>query len=665
MDERYKKTNIVLGEGSYKTVSKATDMEEGKEVAYNELKIKKYEQEHQAGSSFSKEIALLKNIHHPNIIQILDYWFKDDNFIFITELMTGGTMKDYISKMGAINDKLIKKWAKQILNGIHYLHTQNIIHRDIKSENVFVNASAGEIKIGDLGISKEKSVKMYTMVGTLNFMSREMFEGEGYDESVDIYAFGMTLIHMATARTPYVECVDASAVKKNVLSGIPPDALNLVENRCLKHLIVSCLATPTNRFTAEECLSHHFFNDEKPHICLPDKCCLIQPLGSNKNISLSIYAYKNNTISFQIQVKEKGTEENYRFIKFDYDCQKDSVKKICDELQKENVIENDRIKVFAELLEKGIKKADQKLQAGEIGRGFFEIEENEDINEELVIKSKDSQIKPKKPIVFVEDVDSKPVVLKKETPKEPVKDEHKYATNTIEIMNEIENEMMEKAKAGKSDNFCKERSPSPLRKQIDAAEDNIDLAMVIYQQHMTRASSETLSSSDKLNFDISKAYEITKEKFEKNHPIEEFTMDACRITQRDPENAKQWAKTFIKENVLTTYDLKLLIPDDWEKIGLTIFACRTMQNMLYGHNGQKTFKPKTLRFEFDYSCSIEEFVHLVCTEYNKIEFEKAWTNSFKSEDIQTFGELKALTLKDWWKLDLSVLGRRLLYDATQ
>ena len=62
LTKRYTKTNIVLGEGSYKTVTKAMDIEEGKEVAYNEVKLKKYEQELQTTSSFSKEIALLKNV---------------------------------------------------------------------------------------------------------------------------------------------------------------------------------------------------------------------------------------------------------------------------------------------------------------------------------------------------------------------------------------------------------------------------------------------------------------------------------------------------------------------------------------------------------------------------------------------------------------------------
>ncbi|ELA42224.1 WNK protein kinase [Vittaforma corneae ATCC 50505] len=176
---RYKKTKCILGEGSYKTVTKAIDEEEGKEVAYNEVKMKYCEDENQNVSSFSKEIALLKSVDHPNIIKIVDYWFSDDNFIFITEFMTGGSLKEYLQKHGPLSTKLIRKWGKQILEGLKYLHMLDppIIHRDIKNDNIFVNTAIGEVKIGDLGLARERRHKRYTIVGTPHFMAREMFEG--------------------------------------------------------------------------------------------------------------------------------------------------------------------------------------------------------------------------------------------------------------------------------------------------------------------------------------------------------------------------------------------------------------------------------------------------------------------------------------------------------
>ncbi|OQS53737.1 pkpA [Ecytonucleospora hepatopenaei] len=661
MNERYKKTNIVLGEGSYKTVTKANDIEEGKEVAYNEVKLKKYEQEHQGVSSINKEISVLKNIHHPNIIQILNYWCHEDNFIFITELMTGGTLKDYITKNGKCSDKLVKKWGKQIIDGISYLHKQNIIHRDIKAENIFVNASHGEIKIGDLGNTKEKQNKSYTMVGTLNFMSREIFEGEGYDELVDIYAFGMTLIQMSTGRMPYSECVDAADIKKHVLSGIPPQALNYIENRCLRNLILKCICTPLNRINAEQCNKHHFFSEKEECVkCMPNKVCLLFPLGENKGIQLSMFSFKNNKISFQIQLTEKKSGENFRFIKFDYDCENDSVEKICDELQNENVFDKDKLSIFRELLDTGIKKAFKKLHKNEIGNGFFKVGEDDDVQQEMIIENIEES---KKPGVIVEDVETNKVIYKSDNNQN---EEEDFGSNTIEIMNEIENEMQMKNKKVFMKNASKQikNSSENFIYEENLVDSEIEKAATIYKQYMLRESSETLRSNESLNLDISEAYALTKKKYETNHPIEEFALDVCKITQREPENAKIWCKIFKEENISCTDDLKILAPEDWGKMNLTVFAIRTMQNMLYGHNGAKHFKPIRKVIDCAYSCPIEEYVSLVCKEYDKLEFEKGWVEIMKSQDINRYGELKELTDSDIIRFKtefkLSLLGLTIL-----
>lgn len=126
----------------------------------------------------------------------------------------------YLRRFKKINSKVLKSWCRQILKGLYFLHSRSppIIHRDLKCDNIFITGTTGSVKIGDLGLATLKNRSFAkSVIGTPEFMAPEMYE-EHYDEAVDVYAFGMCMLEMATSEYPYNECSTPAQIYKKVIS---------------------------------------------------------------------------------------------------------------------------------------------------------------------------------------------------------------------------------------------------------------------------------------------------------------------------------------------------------------------------------------------------------------------------------------------------------------
>lgn len=181
--------------------------------------------------------------------------------------MPGGSIKYLLDKYGPMCETLIKKYLKQVLNGLEYLHKNGIVHRDIKAANILVDLK-GNIKLSDFGCASQllqsslgESELLNSLKGTLAWMAPEVVCQSKYGKKADVWSLGCTLIEMATGTTPwgkfknYVQALQRIGLSKDI-PDIPTD---ISDN--LKDFISLCLKRiAADRPTIMQLKEHPFLN---------------------------------------------------------------------------------------------------------------------------------------------------------------------------------------------------------------------------------------------------------------------------------------------------------------------------------------------------------------------------------------------------------------------
>eukprot|EP01065_Artemidia_motanka_P035542 TRINITY_DN43446_c0_g1_i1.p1 TRINITY_DN43446_c0_g1~~TRINITY_DN43446_c0_g1_i1.p1 ORF type:complete len:694 (+),score=169.40 TRINITY_DN43446_c0_g1_i1:144-2225(+) len=261
----------VLGKGGFGIVRLATDMETGVKYA---AKIMDMEIVRRDGllDYIERETKLVRQLSHPHIIKFLEVMDCEDYGLrfYIMELASNGELFDQIVAVSRFSERTARRYFQQFVSGVRYCHSQGVVHRDLKAENLLLD-NDNRLKICDFGLSRycfeealpqhDRQVMFTSVAGSLDYQAPEILRHCAYHgKPADIWACGVILVFMVSGWLPFQDHHSDEMTRQRILSKPPKYKVHPECSPEVKDLIKKCLVVePSARITADEIIRHPWF----------------------------------------------------------------------------------------------------------------------------------------------------------------------------------------------------------------------------------------------------------------------------------------------------------------------------------------------------------------------------------------------------------------------